>query len=184
MKKAIICLCLILAFCLSACSFTNSSDNSNSQPEPETVIVKETVIVTETVYVTDPNNEKETQPETAESTSSEDRGSKGYTTQEVLRRAANASEKQYWILYYWNNGLKMQSFNALEGFTVTLESNQHLKCDRLVGDITLYYWDEEKSDFAVTHTTAYGDWGCTDIIGGNVDVFDEKNDKTIPAKTE
>lgn len=178
MRKTIICLCLILTFCLSGCSFANSSGDSNSQPEPETVIVKETV------YVTDPNNEKETQPVTAESTSSEDSGSKGYTTQEVLRRAANASEKQYWILYYWNNGLKMQSFNALEGFTVTLESNQHLKCDRLVGDITLYYWDEEKSDFAITNTTAYGDWGCTDIIGGNVDVIDEKNDKTISAKTE
>lgn len=173
---------MILAICLSGCSFSSSSGNSNSQPEPETVIVKETVVVTETVYVNGSKNEKETQPETTEN-NSEGSENKGYTTQEVLRRAANASEKQYWILYYWDNGLKMQSFNALEGFTVTLESNQHLKCDRLVGDITLYYWDEKKNDFAITNTTAYGDWGCTDIIGGNVDVFDEKNDKTISAKT-
>lgn len=179
MKKIIVYLFLICVVCLSGCSSANLNDNSNSNPEPETVIVKETVIVTETVYVTEPNNDEKIEPTTLEESES-----KGYTTQEILKRAANTSEKQYWILYYCDNKLRMQSFNALEGFTVTLRSDQHLKCDRLVGDVTLYYWDEEKSDFSITNTTAYGDWSCNDIIGGNVDVIDEKNDKTISAKTE
>lgn len=179
MKKGIICLCIFLAVCLSGCS--SVSNDSNSLPEPETIIVKETVIVTETVYVTESNNEETT---TIEDTTSDDAEKKGYTTQDVLQKAANAADKEYWILYYWDNQLKMQSFNALEGFTVTLGSDKHLICDKLVGKITLYYWDEEKSDFSITHTTAYGDWGTSDIIGGNVDVIDEKNDKTIPARTD
>lgn len=179
MKKIILTSTIVLSILFSGCSFANLCDSSNSKPEPETVIVKETVIVTETVYVTEPNNDEKIKPTTAE-----DSESKGYTTQEILKRAAETSEKQYWILYYCDNNLRMQSFNALEGFTVTLESNQHLKCDRLVGDVTLYYWDEEKSDFEITHTTTYGEWSCNEIIGGNVDVIDEKNDKTISAKTE
>lgn len=179
MKKIILISTIVLSILFSGCSIANLSDSLNSKPEPETVIVKETVVVTETIYVTEPTNDETTKPTTAE-----DSEGKGYTTQEVLKKAAEASEKQYWVLYYCDNNLKMQSFNALEGFTVTLESNQHLKCDRLVGDVTLYYWDEEKSDFSITNTTSFGAWSCSDIIGGNVDVIDEKNDKTISSKTE
>ena len=91
MKKIIVYLFLICVVCLSGCSSANLNDNSNSKPEPETVIVKETVIVTETVYVTEPNNDEKIEPTTLEESES-----KGYTTQEILKRAANTSEKQYW----------------------------------------------------------------------------------------
>lgn len=176
---------IAVAFIMCSCAMSTAVKTESNQPE--TVIVKETVFVTETKNVTESNNAdnaEETEPAATEDTTSEDNDNKGYTTQEILKKAANTSEKQYWILYYCDNNLRMQSFNALEGFTVTLRSDQHLKCDRLVGDAILYYWDESKSDFSISNSNSYGDWSCNDIIGGNVDVLDEKNGKTISARTE
>ena len=86
MKKMVICLCLVISVCLSGCSIFSSNDSTNSKPEPETVIVKETVIVTETVYVTEPND-----AENIKATTTENSERRGYTTQDVLKKAAEAA---------------------------------------------------------------------------------------------
>lgn len=170
---------VFISFALCSCG---DSERNIIDKQIETVVVKETVYVTEAnqnneVYYNEPSEPNQYEEETREN-------KKGYTTADILRKAEEAADKQYWILYYCDNKLRMQSFNALEGFTVTLESDQHLKCDRLVGDVILYFWDEEKSDFSITNSTAYSDWKCNSIIGGNVDIIDEKNDTIISAKTE
>lgn len=185
MKKAIICLFMILAVCLSGCSFANSGGNSNSQPEPETVIVKETVIVTETVYVTDPNNAEETEQTTTEGNTSEDDNNKGYTTQDVLKKAAEASDNQYWIVYFGDDGLLMSTFNALEDYTVKLTADGKLVCDKMVGSSIVKEWNSDKCTFTsgmhAKLTIVAND--VNDIVGSNFDVYDEKNNNTISAKT-
>ena len=128
----------------------------------------------------EPESDENNQSETAVADSTESTGSAGYTTSDVLKKAAKAADKQYWIVYYRYNKLKMSSFNALEDFTVTL-ANNCLNCDKTVGDPTIYYWDDDKNDF----TESIRDpWFCDEIIGGNCDVVDEKNDKTIKARTK
>lgn len=180
---------MVFASAFIMCSCTVSTSEKQDSNQPETVIVKETILVTDTPAQETETEDTAEQTEALTETPTEEpteaaTDKKGFTTADILKKAKEVAEKQYWILYYCDNELRMQSFNALEGFTVTLRSDQHLKCDRLVGDVTLYYWDEAKSNFSITKTSAYGDWSCNDIIGGNVDVIDEENDKTISAKTE
>ena len=185
MKKGIICMVLFISICLSGCSFANSSDNSNSQPELETVIVKETVKVTETVYVTDPNNAEETEQTTMKDNTSEEDENKGYTTRDILKKAAMAADKQYWVVFYEgtrDNKIEMSSFNALEGFSV--KWNRSLVCEKQVGKVTQYKFDDDKNAFVEIGSYKILTDAATDIIGSNCDIFDEKNDKTIFTKTE
>lgn len=181
---------LFVGTSLCACNLDSNSNSkeassSNFSTQPETVIVKETILVTEskteeTTRTTEPESDENNQSETAVADSTESTGSAGYTTSDVLKKAAKAADKQYWIVYYRYNKLKMSSFNALEDFTVTL-ANNCLNCDKTVGDPTIYYWDDDKNDF----TESIRDpWFCDEIIGGNCDVVDEKNDKTIKARTK
>lgn len=182
MKKAIICLCLALVICLSGCSFANSSGDSNSQPEPETVIVKETVIVTETVYVTEPNNEEKT---TINDNTTEGDENKGYTTQDVLKKAAEAADNQYWIVYFGEGSLMMSTFNALEDYTVKWTADGEIVCDKMVGSSIIKDWNSDKSTFTSGMHGKRTDvaFKASEIVGSNCDIYDEKNDITISAKT-
>ena len=184
MKKGIICMVLFISICLSGCSFANSSDNSNNQPEPETVIVKETVVVTETVYVTEPNNAEGTEQTATKDNTSEDDENKGYTTQDVLKKAAEASDNQYWVVYFGEGSLRMSTFNALENFTLKWTSDGELVCDKLVGNSIIKNWDSDKSTFSGKNERTDVAFRASEIVGSNCDVYDEKNDKTISAKTE
>lgn len=185
MKKTIICLFMILAVCLSGCSFANLGGNSNSQPEPETVIVKETVVVTETVYVTEPNNEEETEKTTINDSTSEGDENKGYTTQDVLKKADEAADNQYWIVYFGEGSLMMSTFNALEDFTVKWTAEGEIVCDKMVGSSIIKDWNSDKSTFTSGMHANRTDvaFRASEIVGSNCDIYDEKNDKTISAKT-
>lgn len=174
-KKAMMCLCLVLAICLSGCSFVDL----NSQPEPETVIVKETVIVTETIYVTEPNNEDETE----KTTINDDNENKGYTTQDVLNKAAETADNQYWIVYFGEGRLMMSTFNALEDYTVKWTADGEIVCDKMVGNSIIKDWDSDKSNFSGHDERTDVAFSASEIVGSNCDIYDEKNDKTISAKT-
>ncbi len=155
-----------------------SAKNKQKESELETDIVKETVIVTEIVYVTEQNNKEEI-------TTSEVDENKGYTTQDVLKKAANAADNQYWIVYFGEGTLMMSTFNALEDYTVKWTADGEIICDKMVGNSIIKDWNSKKSAFA---SGMHGEmtnvaFRASEIVGSNCDIYDEKNDKTISAKT-
>lgn len=189
MSKKIFAVIILSLYNMSLCScgFFNSSSSSGDTVPPETVIVKETVLVTEEkaesdnkFSIAESDTDDNSQLEISAVESSESAGNSGYTTSDVLKKAAEAANKQYWIVYYSGGKLRMSSFNALEGFTVTLKSDSVFYCDKIVGDATLFCWDDNKNGFSEGGNHWMGD----KIIGGNCDVYDEKNDTTIGARTE
>ena len=188
-KLAAVCILPALCFTLGACSKgADVSLQASADKQAETVIVKETVYVTEPSANSaeqDISSEIETQPETESETVAD---KKGYTTADILKKAAEAAEKQYWVAYFQNNYIQMTTFDALENFTVTMNSDGWATCDKLVGECIVYYWDSDKNGFEKINDQ----WnyktkltrGCSEIIGGNCDIYDEKNDTVIKAKTE
>ena len=80
----------------------------------------------------------------------------------------------------------MASFNALENFTVIMDANKKIICKKLVGDCRLYEWDSDNSGFKEIYNSYKTRLAtqCTEIIGSNCDIYDEKNDTVIKAKTE
>lgn len=184
--KGFIVLLLVLGILLSGCSLFGG-ESSSQQPE--------TVIVTETVYVTEPTAsqpetsvEETTQEFTQAETTEAIQGTtqkKGYTTEDILKKAAEAADKQYWIVYYSkydNNRVEMASFNALEGFQVTLREDKSVKCDKLVGEFSAFVFEDDKNNF-IEHVDKQG-FSTIGIIGSNCDIYDEKNDTTIKANAK
>lgn len=185
-KLAAVCILPALCFTLGACSKgTDVSVQASADKQVETVIVKETVYVTEPSANSaeqDISSEIETQPETESETVAK---KKGYTTADILKKAADAAEKQYWVVFYEgyrDNRIEMSSFDALENYTVNW--NKNLICEKQVGQCTQYKFDDEQNKFVKTGTYKILTDFATDIIGGNCDIYDEKNDTVIKAKTE
>lgn len=159
-----------------------SAKNKQKESELETDIVKETVIVTEIVYVTEQNNKEEI-------TTSEVDENKGYTTQDVLKKAAKAADNQYWIVYFGEDfcegSLLMSTFNALEDYTVKWTADGEIVCDKMVGNSIIKDWNSDKSTFTSGMNVKRTDvaFRAYEIVGSNCDIYDEKNDLTISAKT-
>lgn len=168
-----------VSLCLSGCSFANLSETSSIKPEPETVIVKETVIVTETVFVTEPDSEEKVEATTKEDDTSEATDSKGYTTQDVLKKADEASDNQYWIVFFGEGALRVATFNALENFTVKWTAVGELVCDKLVGISIVKKWDSDKSTFSGKEGRTDVAFRASEIVGSNCDIYDEKCDTVI-----
>lgn len=187
MLKKVLAMGMSAFMCLALCSCGNSEGNIIDK-QIETVVVKETVYVTEA----NENNEQSSNVYYYDETSSpeqyeeETRASKkGYTTADILRKAAEAADKQYWVVFYAgynNNRIEMASFNALENFSV--KWNEKLYCEKLVGECTQFKFDDDKNSFVEYNHNIYLTGKATDIIGSNCDIYDEKNDTTINAKTE
>lgn len=183
--KGFIVLLLVLGILLSGCSLFGG-ESSSQQPE--------TVIVTETVYVTEPTA---SQPETsveettqeftqAETTAAiqETTQKKGYTTEETLKKAAEESENQYWIVFFGEDRLKMATFNALEGFTVTWKADGEIVCDKLMGSSTVKHWDSDENKFIRESQRTDIAFEASEIVGSNCDIYVEKNDTTIKANAK
>lgn len=188
-KLGAVCIIPAICFTLGACSKgADVSLQASADKQAETVIVKETVYVTEpsaNSVEKDNSSSNESQSETENETVAD---KKGFTTADILKKAADAAEKQYWFAYFQNNYIQMTTFDALENFNVKMDSDGWVTCDKLVGECIVYYWDSDKNGFEKN-----GDqWnyktkltrGCSEIIGGNCDIYDEKNDTVIKAKTE
>lgn len=191
MKKvsAIILVLLLLALGISMSGCSMFGGDTSSQHEPETVIV------TETVYVTEPAS---SQPETTvEGTTQEDTiqsettdttqqvsEKKGYTTEETLKKAEESSENQYWIVFFGEGRLKMATFNALEGFKVVWKSDGELVCDKLMGSSIVKYWDSNENTFTKETDRTDIAFRASDIVGSNCDIYVEKNNTVIEAKTK
>lgn len=180
-KLAAVCLLPALCFTLGACSKgADVSLQPSADKQAETVIVKETVYVTEPSANSaeqDISSEIETQPETVAE-------KKGFTTKEVLQKAESASENQYWIVFFGEGSLQMATFNALENFTVKWTSGGELVCDKLMGVSTVKHWDSGKSTFTGKEGRTDVAFRASEIVGSNCDIYDEKNDTVIKAKTE
>lgn len=163
----------------------NSAEYKNKEPEPGTDVVKESVIETEIVYVTEPNNKEKTE----KTTTSEVDKNKGYTTQDVLKKAAKAADNQYWIVYFGEDfcegSLLMSTFNALEDYTVKWTADGEIVCDKMVGNSIIKDWNSDKSTFTSGMNVKRTDvaFRAYEIVGSNCDIYDEKNDLTISAKT-
>lgn len=182
MKKSIALCLLLAAVCFSGCSlFGNGSEESQ---QPETIVVKETVYVAET-----PISQPETVPETVgeqekQTNAEEATEKKGYTTADILKKANEVAENEYWIVYF-DGGLHMASFNALEGFTLTWKKRDgELVCDKQVGTSIVHKWSSEDSTFKNDGGRTDIAFHCDEIVGSNCDIYDEKNDTVIKAKTE
>lgn len=178
----IICILLVITCFIVTCAFSGcsvSQPNAEPNAQPETVIVKETVIVYETVFVNETVNNESND---SEQTQVDDK--KGYTTEEVLQKAEAASDNQYWIVFFGEGSLQMATFNALENFTVTWTSDRELVCDKLVGSSIVKQWDSEKNTFTGNRARTDIAFRASEIVGSNCNIYDEKADTTISAKTQ
>lgn len=171
-------LLVVLSLVLCSCSVTQQTKQDDVPNNIETVIVKETVIVSETVYATEPTiikSEVESEDKTDTST-----GKVGYTTADILKKAAQAADKQYWIVFYEGtrgNRIEMSSFNALEDFSVSW--NKDITCEKQVGECTQFKFDENSNGFVETGKYGKITDEATGIIGSNCEIYDIKNDSVI-----
>ena len=91
---------------------------------------------------------------------------------------------QYWIVFFGEGSLQMATFNALENFTVTWTSGRELVCDKMVGSSIVKQWDDDKNTFVGNRARTDVAFSASEIVDSNCDIYDEKADTTIPAKTQ
>ena len=94
------------------------------------------------------------------------------TTEQFGALAEKTDSNKYFIIFYEehrDNRVEMSSFNADDGFIVTL--NKTVTVSKQKGDVRQYYYDEKQNKFIFRDTWNKPTDNCAGIIASNVDIY-------------